>query len=354
MYSTSFDTTLMPRKQLSPEELKKRQNERHNKRYHQRILEMSPDELTQLRLREKAKRDRYLSKRTPEQKIQSNEKAKNHMRNLRAAWTDERKQADKEWHRQWREKTICPDWIEKERARGRENKRLLKDKIIRYYSNGEMRCVCPTCEVPGGAKNFDSLTIDHINGGGRKHDAELRANGDKGGLYRWLLRNNFPIGFQVYCWVCNNKKRMTNNENRHRDFNRMSPAEKKSYEKHKLIRMQEKEQVIRFYSHGLMRCMNPDCEVPGGVKDLDGLTIDHIYGGGKRHIQQLRNQGVKTRFYTWLIKNNFPNPELYQVLCWNCQNRKRKNNSEDHYALKGVRGTQHLPKAKEGLPNGSV
>lgn len=223
----------MVRKQFSPAEIEEKRlkdNKRHSERYHQRILEMAPDELKQFRLREKEKRSRFLKKRTAEEKAKANEKAKNHMRNLRATWTPERKLAEKEWHKQWARK-MSPERLEKERTRGRMNRRLLKEKVIRHYSNGEMRCMCPTCEVPGGAK------------------------------------------------------------------------------------------------------------------DLDALTIDHIYGGGKQHVKTLRANGVTCRFNTWLIKNNFPK-DGYQVLCWNCNNRKRKVNHEDHYAVKGVRGTQHLPKGE--------
>lgn len=43
------------------------------------------------------------------------------------------------------------------------------------------------------------------------------------------------------------------------------------------------------------------------------LTIDHINGNGTEH-RKVVGQG--TKFYRWLIKNNFPSD--YQVLCMNC------------------------------------
>lgn len=45
------------------------------------------------------------------------------------------------------------------------------------------------------------LCIDHIDGGGNKHRAEI-----KGDFYRWLIDNNFPPGFQTLCHNCNMAK----------------------------------------------------------------------------------------------------------------------------------------------------
>jgi hypothetical protein len=48
------------------------------------------------------------------------------------------------------------------------------------------------------------LTIDHINGGGRRHIKNICAGKSKNGnvLYRWLKTHNFPPGFQVLCINC--------------------------------------------------------------------------------------------------------------------------------------------------------
>jgi len=48
-------------------------------------------------------------------------------------------------------------------------------------------------------------TIDHINGDGREHRAEL-GNDDSWTLYVWLIRNGFPEGFQTLCSPCNRSK----------------------------------------------------------------------------------------------------------------------------------------------------
>lgn len=71
----------------------------------------------------------------------------------------------------------------------RKNRRL---KVLKAYSNGEIKCAC--C----GEKEYEFLSIDHIDGGGRKHRAEIGPNID-----RWLIKNNFPQGFRVLCQNCN-------------------------------------------------------------------------------------------------------------------------------------------------------
>lgn len=72
--------------------------------------------------------------------------------------------------------------------------------------------------------------------------------------------------------------------------------------------------AIRHYSH-TMSCAK--C----GEKDLRCLSIDHINGGGNKHLKEI---GVPIA--QWLRKNNYPNG--FQVLCMNCQWRKRHENHE--------------------------
>lgn len=82
--------------------------------------------------------------------------------------------------------------------------------VINHYSQGEMRCQSPTCEVQGGAKDIRCLSLDHIKGGGANHRASIK--GGNFGVYRWIVSNNFPSGFQVLCMNCQFIKRYDNNE----------------------------------------------------------------------------------------------------------------------------------------------
>ncbi len=71
----------------------------------------------------------------------------------------------------------------------RKRKKLM---AISHYSNGRFECAC--CSE----NDLDKLSLDHINGGGTKHR--------KTGIYNlsvWLVKNNFPPGFQVLCYNCN-------------------------------------------------------------------------------------------------------------------------------------------------------
>lgn len=79
------------------------------------------------------------------------------------------------------------------KARERENRQKLRQKVLLGYGN---QCAC--C----GETIDEFLQIDHINGSGRKHKREV-AKGKTHLFYAWLIKNNFPEGFQVLCANCN-------------------------------------------------------------------------------------------------------------------------------------------------------
>lgn len=51
------------------------------------------------------------------------------------------------------------------------------------------------------------------------------------------------------------------------------------------------------------------------------LTVDHINGGGSQHRRKAKLNG--SRFYAWIIKNNFP-ADL-RLLCYNCNCGRHMN-----------------------------
>lgn len=72
----------------------------------------------------------------------------------------------------------------------------IKDIVFEAY--GGYECAC--C----GESNPFFLSIDHMNNDGAAHRMELfgsKAGGHK--MYDWLIKNNFPEGFQVLCMNCN-------------------------------------------------------------------------------------------------------------------------------------------------------
>lgn len=75
----------------------------------------------------------------------------------------------------------------------------LKMKIIEHYSNGRMTCA--NC----GLKDVKNLTVDHINGNGEKHRKTMRLSGGHS-FYHWLIKLNYPPGYQILCFACNMAK----------------------------------------------------------------------------------------------------------------------------------------------------
>lgn len=70
-----------------------------------------------------------------------------------------------------------------------------KKLVFEKYSNGSMSCkIC-------GEKDIDLLALDHINNDGASHRRETSKH-----VYDWLVKNNFPEGYQILCFNCNIKK----------------------------------------------------------------------------------------------------------------------------------------------------
>ena len=67
--------------------------------------------------------------------------------------------------------------------------------VLNYYSKGKLECNC--C----GEKMYKFLAIDHIDnryGTGKEH---RKRSGPA--LQDWIIKNNFPEGFQILCHNCN-------------------------------------------------------------------------------------------------------------------------------------------------------
>ncbi len=76
----------------------------------------------------------------------------------------------------------------------KEQAKKIKIIILSHYSNGTMKCaICDWDDVR-------ALTIDHINNNGAE---ERKKYGEGLTFYNWLIKNDFPIGYQVLCRNCN-------------------------------------------------------------------------------------------------------------------------------------------------------
>lgn len=80
-------------------------------------------------------------------------------------------------------------------SRIKENRKR-KQLVIDAY--GE-KCIC--C----GEKQFEFLSIDHVNGGGKIHRKKIGGSGNR--IYQWLKQHDFPKkGYQLLCMNCNTAK----------------------------------------------------------------------------------------------------------------------------------------------------
>ncbi len=70
--------------------------------------------------------------------------------------------------------------------------RKRREQVIQHYGG---RCIC--C----GEDQFEFLALDHKNGGGNIHRAEIKARGNT--LIGWVIAEGFPDLFEIRCHNCN-------------------------------------------------------------------------------------------------------------------------------------------------------
>lgn len=83
--------------------------------------------------------------------------------------------------------------------KARQYRATRKRLIIEHYTSGLNHC--RHC----GEDDLDVLSVDHINDDGATHRKHVKAEV----LYKWLIDNKYPEGFQILCWNCNHKKWVT-------------------------------------------------------------------------------------------------------------------------------------------------
>jgi len=90
-------------------------------------------------------------------------------------------------------KTYCARCSALKKQCDTKGRRRLKQSVIDAYGG---KCTC--C----GETKFEFLSIDHINGGGKAHRAQLKGAGNS--IYKWLKDNNYPKEeFRLLCYNCN-------------------------------------------------------------------------------------------------------------------------------------------------------
>ena len=112
------------------------------------------------------------------------------------------------------------------------------------------------------------------------------------------------IKFKKQKYYENNKQHIVDKTLRYQKSN---PEKVKIYAK--TSRKKLKLEVFNYYCNNDVKCQYCD------EKELCILTVDHINGGGRQHTKEVGS------LYPWLKLNGYP--EGFQILCWNCQFRKK-------------------------------
>lgn len=104
--------------------------------------------------------------------------------------------------RKWRSQNL-----EFARQAKRQSQSRRKELVLMHYGNGECACCKETCR--------SMLTVDHVNGDGSAHRKTLCGGKSRKDtsvdMYGWLVKNDFPDGFQVLCYNCNISKHRNGN-----------------------------------------------------------------------------------------------------------------------------------------------
>jgi hypothetical protein len=92
--------------------------------------------------------------------------------------------------RRWRDSS---DWRQRNLKRMVDRRLSLRRLVMTHYGGFLPSCKC--C----GETEYNFLCIDHMNNDGAKHRKEI----GRISILSWLVRNNFPDGFQILCYNCN-------------------------------------------------------------------------------------------------------------------------------------------------------
>jgi hypothetical protein len=192
----------------------------------------------------------------------------------------------------------------KDKQEWNKNKRLL---VLSHYSKILSKSNIPIC-MNCGLNGIEFLHIDHIEGIKNKEVKHIRAGSN---LINYLIRENFPKGYQVLCGNCNWLK--------HFELKGKILSTKKENVQKRIVLNNIKKEVMTYYSKGKIQCMC--C----GFGNLLALTMDHIKG--RKDVKHRIDYQGKLLYY-WLRRNDYPKD--FQVLCIMCNLAKHDNDVCPH------------------------
>ena len=154
--------------------------------------------------------------------------------------------------------------------------------------------MCAKC----GEKKSVFLQVDHILGVKKQESVRGASN-----LINYLLKNDYPDGYQILCGNCNWLKEF---ELKKRNYsNNLDAVRFRKYYR------ELKVDVFTHYSTGKPKC---NC---CGLENINALSIDHIKG--RKQFSHSRDFGGP-RLNAWIRRNNYP--KGFQILCIMCNNAK--------------------------------
>jgi predicted amidophosphoribosyltransferase len=210
------------------------------------------------------------------------------------------------------------------------SKKVIKNLRLEVLQHYGMQCKC--C----GETNSNLLSIDHIEGGGRKHKENILITDKTTSLFKWIKKNNFPNGFQILCFNCNMTKgafgicihknklvydtdfKLINylcifcgvNLPMIKNYTLLCSTCKNSITKEEYNfnrtgwrSRRDKLLTILHYGNQCSCCAE---------NTIEFLSFDHVNGGGTAERKKFNYHNL----YSWIQKNQYP--DNFQILCYNC------------------------------------
>ena len=193
------------RKKLTDEE-RKANIKANLKKYQSRPEVKAKAEARRKRPENKAKQKEYQSR--PENKAKAKERSR------KPEYKEQRQKYNlrPESKVKKKERRQKPENRIKGRAYRRKYTSKLRLKTLQYYSKQLSKSDIPCCNCCGENSHIEFLALDHI-GGKRQMDSESElvklgysSKFKSAQLTAWIIRNNFPDGFQILCHNCNSAK----------------------------------------------------------------------------------------------------------------------------------------------------
>jgi hypothetical protein len=203
-----------------------------------------------------------------------------------------------------------------------------------FVRNGRIDSWCKRCVLNANIKNRQNNTVKNTDEQIKEiENSSLTKKCGTCGIIKPIkefhVRRSSGDAHDIYCIDCDVKRK----REKYKNHNELSPEEYKEWRiKENKIRKSEKvrlktEVLSHYCPDGIIKCLNPYNIHPEEITDLDILTLDHINGDGyKDRGEDGRRKSGGIMFYRKLKQGKYPSG--LQVLCYNCQIKKKVLNNE--------------------------